>query len=327
MIIKLLSIYNIYIIFTPLILFWLSHILKLLELLIKLFKKNGILPFPKETDSFTINTLIVYPQRIAFDYIYRRDFVLTKDFLYKLIKILSIVLIIGIPFFVLRILYTIFKTRSLLKTWIIISPYQNKKLIIRDYIVYRNMKSSSNFISGSVVSGGLKHAAVLDCKLGGVLTKGNIKGLQLSKSQKIIPIYDKDDNIEEIKIWEFENKEMGKFTSAGKPLADVGKIYGIENGFRTTGKKQLIFRPGKEDIDKIGHNIKGDLDENLKKALTNMKTYEKIESLGIEIMSGKFTSSEKLSKYNEMRDLSYLFIINDGSSDVVSYVDSMIDYL
>ena len=30
---------------------------------------------------------------------------------------------------------------------------------------------------------------------------------------------------------------MGELTPAGKPLADVGKTYGIENSLRTTGKK------------------------------------------------------------------------------------------
>ena len=63
-----------------------------------------------------INFIIVYPQRLAFLLIYNLSKIKSKDGFKNIIKGFMILIIIGIPFMYINILYILFKKKNIENT-------------------------------------------------------------------------------------------------------------------------------------------------------------------------------------------------------------------
>lgn len=146
MVLNLLIYYNLYLLFTPYILFWLNYIYFLISIFFnKLRKKYKIYYFPEETESMFWNFFIILPQRLAFKLVYSGFNKTFYDFIKTIIICFSIIILIGVPFIQLKIIYLYWKHNNIWKAWYNLSNYQNLKIIVIKGTIFRNMKKTISY--------------------------------------------------------------------------------------------------------------------------------------------------------------------------------------
>ncbi len=145
---RLLEHYELYALFIPIFIFYFIYIKQILCILYhyKIQKHVTTFYYPIDNESFLVNIFIIYPQRAAFDVFYINQ----KNNNLKIIKfilILSITLLLGIPFFIIKTIFLLIFTHSRSRTWNYLSKYNNKIILTVDGNIVTNMK---NWLTGFI---------------------------------------------------------------------------------------------------------------------------------------------------------------------------------
>lgn len=107
----------------------------------KIKKYYKIFFFPKYESSTVANILIILPKRLAFKLIYyfkKNDF--NKKKFFEILKAISLITLIGIPFVLIKISYYFIKTKSIQNSLQNVSKDEEIKLVILGNETIRNMR-------------------------------------------------------------------------------------------------------------------------------------------------------------------------------------------
>jgi len=175
--------FNFHIFFIPFIIYYVILLYEISRILwYKYYYECYTIYYPQDTKIIFIDLFVTYPRRCAFNLFYNNFYngqIFNFNSIIKLFWNIILVLMIGFPINIIKFIYNLYYM-PIVWSWLTISPYINRCIIIYKSKIYINMKRNiveivaykemnnycnNNHVKGLFMTGNFKHGGVYNKNL------------------------------------------------------------------------------------------------------------------------------------------------------------------